>query len=1220
MYIAEDTRFFRQGPKNAPILVLLDPPNETALSETFIMPKDNFKYLVAHLKKLGFTGQDFTFLTVAPHIPKLKNSSAARQTAFLKEHRDRFVQILSEYSPKLIVTMGALAAKQFLNRPVKITKVRGQIFYDHESECPPYIHTLNVGSVIQSPKNFSSLHTDLVTIKRIQDNNYDVTKMSIASSEEEYKWCTDLTYLLANRPEVLAFDTETTGLGRNDRVITLQLSWEEGSAICIPMMENYYPELKRDHHRLMQQVKILMEDPNIAKVAHNYKFDYQKLKKEGIKVAGDAYCTLLMAAAIDENMTQKNLKECVRRFVPEFGGYSDLFDNEADKSNMIEEDPEQVMIYGCLTADSLVQKGDGSWDKIKNLVDSKYSGTVKSHNGSFVEDCKVIGWYKQDVGQKEWYRLITDTTHKGRHGYLGPLFTPDHEIITNRGKVRVDNLKLGYDKILTDEQCFTKDQLSVFLGCLLGDGGFERKNGKQCGFGFSQSNSRSGYATWKADIFSNYNPRQRKVKNSVSYSLPFSRYLAHLDKTYKTQDTSINRAKKAVITKDLLDDLGDIGLAIWYQDDGTLVRGKRHTSSRIYCTKLLESEKDTVVKWLTDRFGDGVSYNESNGFICISREAFKNFQKAIKPYMHLDCAYKHIDSIETAPNLDTNSGLPYYEVIRGLDPYKIEGKSRDYGTRYCLTVEKNHNFNTKAGFVSNCGDADGVLRLAGVLQDILLKDEKQAKIFFEVHMPATLAFADSLEMNGVPIDTDKLTDFLHELQAEEKRLYNKMIAEVPASIKKRHIEEKKGNVEQALKFTRADFVIDILFSKEGFNLKPVVYTKTTRYLPPEQRVPSISGKDHLPYFEGNLFIADLQQYTKLKKMISTYVGEREHTEIDKNGLVKTVPNTGFWKYIEDGKIYPSYHLHVTNTSRTSSENPNGQNIPVRGEFAKTYQKVFIAPQGWCFIKADFSQAELRVIATMANEPTMIQSYLDGKDIHAITGAYLAGMTYEELLSCGDPEFIKSKRYNAKSANFGMAYGISPNGYREYAYTQYGLKLTEKEAKRDHDNFFKLYSQLPAWHKASIQIAKEKGYIRSLHGWARHLPDIYSRDNMTRSLAERQAVNAPVQKFASDLGVMALTRIHRDLTYNPHIPLKPCMFIHDALVFLVRNDYLEEALPAIKWYMENNPLQEMFGITLPVPMIADVEVGPSLGALSERKNIIPIKPEWFTSDHTLKICS
>ena len=538
-----------------------------------------------------------------------------------------------------------------------------------------------------------------------------------------------------------------------------------------------------------------------------------------------------------------------------------------------------------------------------------------------------------------------------------------------------------------------------------------------------------------------------------------------------------------------------------------------------------------------------------------------------------------------------------------------------------------------------CGDTDATFRLAKRLLTIVQEDEKNWGCYAKVMMPAIQAFQDHIEPNGLGINTEELGNLQVVLDKRSKELYSELMATVPSAVKRKHIawgaSHNKGPAE-ALKFSRSSFVCDILFSKDGFGLKPVKFTKSTTNLDPSERIPSTSAKDHLPYFEDNPWVATYMEYTKLEKMRGTYGG--------KKGDENKQAVTGFWKYIFDGKIHPSYMLHRTNTGRTASSDPNGQNFPKRGALAKAYRKIFFAPKGYKLIECDLSQAELRIAAWMAGETNMIRIYNMGGDIHAATAAVTMGMEYEDYLEYKDDDtplcemidvfvgsqswlnqqegkksaytikqFLKAKRQQAKAINFGFLYGMGWRTFMTYAKTDYGVEFTEAEAKEVRKTFFRKYPRLKVWHEVTRQIVHERGYVRALHGAIRRLPNIASNDEAMVALAERNAVNSPVQRFASDLGLIALQRICRDM---PEGLLKPVAFIHDALIFLVPEDRAEELAANVKWYMETPPLKEWFGLDAPLPIVADAEVGGTLADMEELEGLEAVCPDWYNEDMDL----
>jgi DNA polymerase I-like protein with 3'-5' exonuclease and polymerase domains len=355
--------------------------------------------------------------------------------------------------------------------------------------------------------------------------------------------------------------------------------------------------------------------------------------------------------------------------------------------------------------------------------------------------------------------------------------------------------------------------------------------------------------------------------------------------------------------------------------------------------------------------------------------------------------------------------------------------------------------------------------------------------------------------------------------------------------------------------------------------------------------------------------------------------------------------SGFWQYLVPGSdniVHSSFLLHATNTGRSASRDPNLQNTPKRGELAKVFRKVFLPSiKGWKWLELDYSQIELRVAAWMANDRNMIRIYKAGGDIHSATAAAVAGIPFDKFMSGrkddtklitvanmwkGSGRFLQSLapgarseatvkdyldllRYRAKAINFGYLYGMWWKGFKVYAKTTYGIDYTDEEAEQTRVNFFRSYSDLEEWHKFMKASARRNSCVRGLHGSLRRLDNVRSFDEAIIGNSERQSVNAPVQRFASDLGLMALNRVCRDA---PRSKFRPILFVHDAIYPIVHPDHVMEIGSAVKYYMENQPLKEWFGLVPPFPLVADVKVGDDLGDMEELSDIKAIKPSWYGS--------
>lgn len=467
--------------------------------------------------------------------------------------------------------------------------------------------------------------------------------------------------------------------------------------------------------------------------------------------------------------------------------------------------------------------------------------------------------------------------------------------------------------------------------------------------------------------------------------------------------------------------------------------------------------------------------------------------------------------------------------------------------------------------VYGCGDTDAVYRARRVLRRQIEADSKLFNCYKRVVMPAIRAFCD-VEQEGYPINRKKLKQFERFLKKHQRKEGKKLFKRIHPDILDEYRDTGVG-----LKLTRDALMRAVLFThRKGFRLTPTVFTKGGE--------PSVSTKTHLPYFQPHSFVDDLILFIKNDKLLNTYV-------------------KGFYKYIHNGRIRPSYALHRTVTGRSASLDPNGQNFPKRGALAKKYREIFEAPEGWVFLEADYSQIELRLAAIMANEPTMLRVYRQGGDIHCATAANVMGIPLREFMALknSDPDTFHFKRFQAKAVNFGFIYGMWWIKFMAYAKTDYGIDYTEEEARTIREMFFRGFGNLTPWHWSVRDIVRKQGYIRTIDGRIRHLPMVHSNDEGISKQAERQAINSPVQAFGSDLGLMALARMqkHVDKSF-----LRPLGFVHDAIVCLVRKDKAMEAARFVRGYMESNPLEKWFGFVSPIPMPAEVSLGETLAYMEE----------------------
>ena len=420
-----------------------------------------------------------------------------------------------------------------------------------------------------------------------------------------------------------------------------------------------------------------------------------------------------------------------------------------------------------------------------------------------------------------------------------------------------------------------------------------------------------------------------------------------------------------------------------------------------------------------------------------------------------------------------------------------------------------------------CEDADVTLQLKSILEKELEKDGT-TPLFRDVEMPLVKVLA-YMERNGAMIDPAALADtsrhFTERMETLEKEIY----------------EQAGGTPFNILSPKQ---VGDILFDRMKIVDKPKK-TKTGQY---------VTSEDVLETLRTEHKIVDLiLQYRGLKKLLGTYVDTLP-------GLVNPIT----------GKIHTSYNQTVTATGRLSSSNPNLQNIPVRDEDGKEVRKAFIPEPGCKFFSADYSQIELRIMAHLSQDQNMIEDFKLGHDIHAATAAKVFHKSIEEV--------TKSERSKAKTANFGIIYGISAFGLAQR------MGVSRTEAKELIENYFKTYSGIKNYMDRSIEDARAKGYIETILKRKRYLPDINSHNATVRGFAERNAINAPIQGSAADIIKIAMIAIYRRFR-EENIKSTMILQVHDELNFNV--------VPGEEDKVQNIVIEEMQKAwPMSVPLIAD----------------------------------
>ena len=408
-----------------------------------------------------------------------------------------------------------------------------------------------------------------------------------------------------------------------------------------------------------------------------------------------------------------------------------------------------------------------------------------------------------------------------------------------------------------------------------------------------------------------------------------------------------------------------------------------------------------------------------------------------------------------------------------------------------------------------CEDADVTLQLKHILEKEINEKPAEKMLLYDIEFPLVHVLAD-MEYVGVKLDKNALE--------ESSLVLTKEMQEIKSDIYK--LAKAEFNINSAKQ------VGEVLFDKLKIVDKPKK-TKTGHYATGEETLEKLRT--------AHPIVGRILEYRGLKKLLSTYI-DALPALTDK-----------------DSKLHTSFNQTATSTGRLSSSNPNLQNIPIRGENGKEIRKAFVCEEGCTFFSSDYSQIELRIMAALSNDENMVSAFNSEEDIHASTAAKIYKIPLEDVSS--------DMRRKAKTANFGIIYGISVFGLSER------LSISRAESKELIDGYFDTYPQVKAYMDKSIKTAQEKGYVETIFGRKRFLPDINSRNATVRGYAERNAINAPIQGSAADIIKVAMIRIYKRFK-DENLKSKMILQVHDELNFNVYINETEKITQIVKDEMEN----------------------------------------------------
>lgn len=442
----------------------------------------------------------------------------------------------------------------------------------------------------------------------------------------------------------------------------------------------------------------------------------------------------------------------------------------------------------------------------------------------------------------------------------------------------------------------------------------------------------------------------------------------------------------------------------------------------------------------------------------------------------------------------------------------------------------------------NAIDTGYTWQIRSKLKSELLNEPRLTRLFSKLMMPASHVI-QQVEYVGMFCDQDRLWGRTVEVKA--------MVEDQLEVLNEYNPHADRFGRDGEFNYNSTQQLGRWLFSGEsrgGLGLSPIEKTRTG--------VPSTREAVLLHYRTHPAVRALLRYRTLQLKWLNTYLYNWIE-RIDRRSRLHTI-----------------YKLYGTVTGRVSGDM---QQVP-RDPYIRS---ILGAPYGWKWITADYSQVELRIAAHVAGERRMQRAFLLGEDLHSITAMQILGTA----------ELTKEQRKKAKAVNFGFLYGMGAWKFKQYAFENYDLEVTDGEAKLYRDRFFETFPDLEGWHHRQERVVKSRGWVQSPIGRIRHLPDVLSSDRGVQQEAVRQAINSPVQSCASDLMLYSMVKLRDEL--DP----RECYMVgtlHDGIFFQVREDCVGEYVHVIKQVMENLPLKKTFGLDLTVPIVADVEWGQHWG--------------------------
>lgn len=1222
---------------NPKVLVITDALPMSAYERGDVMAKPAHELFLKIAGDNNLSEENFIFVTPCPPIPIELDGSESKVSKFIAEYHEEFAKVVSKEKAyvQAVVTLGKAGTRQLAGKAIQITKARGTFCTLSLTDELPVLPLLGPFHVLRRPELMDTYVADFRQIKALEEVGWSVEEYTNGCGTDKYKWCNDITPLIENPPAAIALDCETIGLDWHSegfQILNVSITPKKGVSYVIPLSVEYatnknlhgvqtpkwMKELtEKDVRRSIRQIKELLSDARVAVVGHNLKFDIHALNTIGVEVKNWYLDTMQMAFAIDENMTSKSLDDCARRWLPTHSGYADSFNQKTDKSRMDLVQHDEMLAYAGGDTDVTYRLAGVMLPMVKE--DSKNA------------EC----FFKIQMPALRTFVAMEEVGVK-----------IDTEALATLGQVLKVREKELYDELLQEvpakvlrefEGNWNFGSQKFLVACLFGPDAIKDP----------ETNKRLKpirYTSSTEKLPDDQKVPSTSAKDHLPYfeHIPFVRKLMQYSKLQKVRSTYVGTPSSVEVTRIKPLKNGKLPKAISdiLEEKGVVIPKTKTVRRR---TKLFDQPQTVTTPKRTLQVD---VYGNVNSLDSTDASGFWQYLNKERHTIHTSFLLHATNTGRTSclradSIVVTKSGEKRAdEIAIGDLVWTHKNRWRPVVNLFLKPEEQMFTVEFTNGSVLHMTLGHKLLTNCGKwlsLIDVCIKETSQG---------STVTLEGSRTISDEPINhknsSSRAEDHLTHCSGDSnKRVVGGGVCETEStqvfSLENGRQEpndrEGSGGASQLQRrLSRWQRILD-----EGGGSQTLL--RSSYRNGGDDRCSSVEAEEHGYSSHRRKSDEQLPSQPSLSLKSGPQGDTREVQEVAKPIRIKRVKPCGSHP-VYDFEVEEDHSYEAAGCFSHNSRNPNLQNTPKRGEMAKEFRRIFLPPvDGWKFLELDYSQIELRVAAWMAGESKMIQIYREGGDIHSATAAAVTGIPFSKfsagrkdstllkdvvkewpgaekyLMSMSSSERAKAtvkqycdiKRYQAKAVNFGYLYGMWWRKFKVYAKTDYGIEYTDQEAEKTRIDFFKNYPALEKWHKKMKSAATNNGYVRALHGSLRRLPNVESFDDSIIQGSERQAVNAPVQRFASDLGLIAVNRIFRDA---PKDMIKPVLFIHDAIVPIIHPDFVDEAASAIKYYMENPPLKSWFSLACPFPLVADVSIGDNLGEMEELHGIEAKRPSWF----------